>query len=133
MPEITYLRATIGDKIYLFEEKTVSKVVSLETLKIFPSPYGKNLNYLALFDNILIPLFTADGVLNKKDSLILILARLLDLAGVVIDRFIDFVKIDERDLKNALEVNEFYSERAIRINDIDCYFFDEINLFRGEE
>ncbi len=133
MPDGTYLRAKIEDKIYLFDEKIVSKVVLADTLRIFPSPFGQNLHYLFIYENNLVPLFSLNKATIKKDSIVLILIRLLDTAGILIDNFIDFVKINDMDLDNSVIVNEKFSQRAIKITDKDCYFFDEIALFKGEE
>ncbi|MCX7990987.1 MAG: hypothetical protein N2999_02980 [Proteobacteria bacterium] len=133
MPEITFLRVNIGEKIYLFDEKIIAKVTAPDSLEIFSSPYGKNLPYVAVYNKTLIPLFSVNADLSLKDRIVLIVIKILDLAGVIIDNFIDFIKINEEDLKNAIVVDDCYAKRALKIGEKDCYFFDEMSLFSGEE
>lgn len=133
MSEINFLRVVIGDKIYLFDEKIVAKVTEPLSLEIFRSPYGKKLPFVAIYNNNLIPLFCINEDIDLKNCIILIIIRVLDIAGIIINSFIDFFKINESDLKDAIVVDDYYARKAIRIGEKDCYFFDEMSLFSGEE
>lgn len=133
MSELTFLRVNIGGRTYLFEEKIVAKVTSGDNLPLFSSPYGKNIPFLTIYNNCLIPIFSISDKLYLKESLILILIKMLDIAGIFINNFIDFVKITKDDLNNSIVVDEYYSKRALKIGGMDCYFFDEMPLFSGEE
>lgn len=133
MPEITFLRVKIADKNYLFDERILAKVTTSDNLKIYSSPFGKRLNYLAIYNNTLMPLFNLDENLSLNNRIVLIIIKMLDLAGVIVDEFIDFVRVNENDFKDAVLIDDFYAKRALRIGDRDCYFFEDLSLFGGEE
>ncbi len=135
MEKLRFLEVVINEKTYLCEENILEKVVALEIKDLYDAPFGPDwLRYLYPYEGVIIPVIKEHGeILIQKMYNILIIRKLLNFAGVLVDKVKGFTMLEKEMVEGALPTPVFLAKKAFSFNDKECFLLDIDALFEGKE
>lgn len=135
MGELRFLQIEIDGRVYLCPENCIDKVLQIKTEDTFLSPFGpEHLKCVLNYKEEVIPLFGSKGFSSgAESSVVVIIKKLLGLAGLMVDKVKSFITVDEGVLADSVEAPVFLSRKAVRHQGSDYYFLNIDALFEGKE
>lgn len=134
MAELRFLKFLMNGKLYFCPENAIERVISVEGTHFFDSPFGPHtLKCLFQYNNMVLPLF-AEREINFLEKVynILIIKKIINLAGLVVEETKNFVVLDETIFDNAIATPSFLSKKAIMHEGKETFFLDIDALFNGQ-
>lgn len=135
MGELIFLQVGIDGKTYLCPESSIDRVLRVRKEETFETPYGpESLKYLFKYGKEVVPLFGPVGLSRDAEAtVVLIIRRLLDICGLIVDGVMNFVKIEKDVIDSSVEVPAYLSRKAVNVNGCEYYLLDIDALFGGKE
>jgi chemotaxis signal transduction protein len=135
MERLRFLEVVINERTYLCEENILEKVVALEIKDLYNSPFGPDwLRYLYPYEGVIIPVIKEHReILTQKMYNILIVRKMLNFVGIIVDRVKGFTMLGREMVESALPAPVFLAKKALNIDDKEYFLLDIDALFEGKE
>lgn len=130
-----YLLFSMDKKFYLCKESFIEKIISVNKDYLYLAPFGPLwIRYLINYNGMIVPVVKEhEEILCEKMYNVVILKKVFNFVGFLID-FIDrFVNISDEMLDKAIYTPVFMAKSAIIYDGRECYLLDIDALIEGRE
>lgn len=135
MESVRFLLFSMGERLYLCKESLIERIVAVNKNDLYLAPFGPDwIRYMIVYEGMMIPIVKEhEEILCEKMYNVVILKKVFNFVGFLVDFVGKFVNISDDVLEKAIYTPVFMAKKALMYDDRECYLLDIDALIEGRE
>ncbi|MCX7770483.1 MAG: chemotaxis protein CheW [Proteobacteria bacterium] len=133
--ESKFLLFSLGGRFYLCRESLIERIIAIESANMYFAPFGPDwLRYFISYNGMVLPIIKEhEEILCEKMYNVIILKKVFNFVGFLVDYIYKFVNISDDVIEKALNTPVFMAKKAIIYDEKECFLLDIEALLEGRE